>query len=313
MGRKLFFWIKAVLIAFIAMLLVRTFAFTSCTIPFSGMENSLYRGDCVIVNKWSYGLRTPLMAWFSYHRWGKCHVRKGDIAVFNNPCPANPQLPADKREVFISRCMGLPGDTLMLAFPQLDMTPSLILSPDYKSLYAYHKDNEDALLQAMRQLHIENNELVGFADSAFIRSFSHYEIYLLRQKMGQAVRFHSLQHTDKENIHPFVVPRKGMKIGIYPWNIRLIHDAINCHEHEKAEIKGDTLFINGHPATSYSFSDNYYWMVSNNAINRNDSRQFGFVPESHLIGKAVFVWFSKNPDAGWFDGYRWNRFFHLVK
>ena len=313
MGRKLFFWIKAILAAFIVAALVRTFAFTSCTIPFSGMENSLYRGDRIIVNKWSYGLRTPLVKWFGYHRWGKGNVRKGDIAVFNNPCPENPQTPVDRREVFISRCMGLPGDTLMLAFPQLDMTPGLILSPDYKSLYAYHKGKEDLLLQTMRQLGIHGNELVGFADSTFIRSFSHYEIYLLRQKLGQTVRFHPLQSTDKENIHPFVIPRKGMKVDVYPWNIRLMQDAIARHEGRKAEIKGDTLFIDSRPASSYSFSNDYYWMVSNNSLNRNDSRQFGFVPESHLIGRAAFVWFSKDPDAGWPGGCRWDRFLQSVK
>ena len=94
---------------------------------------------------------------------------------------------------------------------------------------------------------------------------------------------------------------------------RLMQDAIARHEGRKAEIKGDTLFVDGQPAASYSFSSNYYWMVSNNSVNRNDSRQFGFVPESHLIGKAAFVWLSKDPDAGWLGGYRWNRFLQPVK
>ena len=54
-------------------------------IPSSGMENSLYRGERILVNKWSYGLRLPFMAWLGYHRWGDKPVRKDDIIVFNNP------------------------------------------------------------------------------------------------------------------------------------------------------------------------------------------------------------------------------------
>ena len=103
--------LKAVLIAVALVLLIKVFAFTSCTIPSAGMENTLFRGERVIVNKWSYGLRLPLMAWTGYHRLAARPVRRGDILLFNNPAG---QGSIDRREVFINRCIGLPGDTLML-------------------------------------------------------------------------------------------------------------------------------------------------------------------------------------------------------
>lgn len=312
MNKGIYFWLKALVVAIAIVLLVKTFAFTSCTIPFSGMENSLYQGDRIIVNKWSYGLRTPFCSLFGYHRWAESQINKGDITVFNNPRPSKPNTSLDRREVFISRCIGLPGDTLMLD-NRLGVTSHAILNPDYKSLYAYPQEQEDCLLHVMKQLGIDNNMLVGFNEDGFIRSFSHYEIYLLRQELNGRFDFKPLQAHNNIDVHPFIIPKKGASIRVYPWNIRLLLDAIVRHEGRHAEIKGDTLYIEGHKAFSYLFTKDYYWMVSNNSINLNDSRLFGFVPQDHLIGKAALIWFSKDPEAELFEGYRWNRFFHTVK
>ena len=64
-------WIIAFAGAMVIVLLLRGFAFTSCLIPSAGMENSLFQGERILVNKWSYGLRVPYMSLFSYHRWDK--------------------------------------------------------------------------------------------------------------------------------------------------------------------------------------------------------------------------------------------------
>ncbi len=106
-------WIIALTGAIIIVLLLRGFAFTSCLIPSAGMENSLFRGERILVNKWSYGLRLPVMSLLSYHRWGERKIRKEDIVVFNNPAAVTEPV-IDKREVFISRCIGVPGDTLLV-------------------------------------------------------------------------------------------------------------------------------------------------------------------------------------------------------
>ena len=105
-------WIIALAGAIIIVLLLRSFVFTSCLIPSAGMENSLFRGERILVNKWSYGLRLPLMSLFSYHRWRERKVEKEDIVVFNNPASTT-QPVIDRREVFISRCAGVPGETLL--------------------------------------------------------------------------------------------------------------------------------------------------------------------------------------------------------
>lgn len=312
MNKGIYFWLKALVIAVIVVLLVKTFAFTSCTIPFSGMENSLYQGDRAIVNKWSYGLRTPFTSLFSYHRWADSPISKGDIVLFNNPNPLNPAVGIDNREVFISRCAGVAGDTLMLDH-QLTITSQEILNPDYKTLYTYPQEKEDTLLQVMKRMKIDNNELIGYNADGFIRSFSHYEVYLLKQELGNVIKFNSLHKQDDGRIHPFVIPGKDVSVRVYPWNVQLLKSTIIRHEGKEAETRGDTLVVEGKKVFSYVFTKDYYWMAANNSININDSRRFGLVPKDHVIGKASFIWFSKDPEAGLLDGYRWNRFFHTVK
>lgn len=312
MKKNFYFWMKALIAAVAVVLLIKVFAFASCTIPSSGMENSLYRGDRIIVNKWSYGFRTPLSSLFSYHRWGNSPVNRNDIVIFNNPHPVSPQTAIDNREVFVSRCVGVPGDTLMLD-SRLFVTSQEIISPDTKLLYAYPREKEDTLIHTLNKLGINNNELVGYNDAGFIRSLSHYEVYLLNQELGNTLELQPLQGTDNSNIHPFVIPGKGQSVRVYPWNVRLLRNTIVQHEGKNAEIKNDTLLIEGNKVFSYTFSKDYYWMASNNSINLSDSRLFGLVPKDHIIGKASFVWFSKDNEAGLFDGYRWNRFFQAVK
>ena len=312
MNKEFYFWLKTFIMAIVLVILIKTFAFTSCTIPFSGMENSLYQGDRVIVNKWSYGLRAPFTQLLSYHRWFDKPVRDGDIVIFNNPGSRSSQTSIEGREIFISRCAGTPGDTLMLD-KFLNITSQEILSPDYKSLYSYPQEKEDTLLQTMKRLGIDNNELIGYNEDGFIRNFSHYEIYLLRQELKREVPFKTLQTGDDGNSHPFVIPNKNASTRIYPWNVNLLCNTILRHEGRNATVKGDTLLIDGQKVFSYTFTKDYYWMASNNSINLNDSRLFGLVPKDHIIGKASLIWFSKDPEAGFFDGFRWNRFFHTVK
>lgn len=280
-------WIKAMLTAVVVVLLIKAFAFTSCTIPSTGMENSLYQGERVLVNKWSYGLRVPFSTW----RWLEKPVGKGDIVLFNNPNPRSPQTAVGNRELFISRCVGVPGDTLMLN-EELLVTDEQVLSPDSKSLYVYPHGQEDAVLDAMQAVNIKGNQLVGYTEGKYIRSFSHYEYYLLRQKLAGEVNLVPLYRKDISKSHPLVIPAKGKSVKVYPWNVTLLCNTIVRHEGKQASVKGDTLYVSGKPVQTYTFSKNYYWMASNNPVNLCDSRLFGLVPDDHLIGKAWRIWFS---------------------
>ena len=301
--------LKAVLIAAALVVLIKVFAFTSCTIPSTGMENSLLRGERVIVNKWSYGLRLPLMGMTGYHRLAARGVERGDIVLFNNPAGKGT---IDRRELFINRCIGLPGDTLMLN-GQLIQTRDQVLSPDSKLVYAYPGEQEDLVVEAMRRVGIGDNKLVGFDRGDFLRSFSHYEIYLMRQELRGQVTFRSLQTDTADGVHPFVVPARGRAVKVYPWNAKLLCNTIVQHEGRQARLQGDTLWVDGRRVTSYTFTKDYHWVASNNSVSLCDSRLFGFVPDNHIIGRASLIWFSKDTEEPFWHGFRWKRFFRLVQ
>ena len=312
MNIRKFKWILAFAGAIVIVLLLRGFAFTSCLIPSTGMENSIFQGERILVNKWSYGLRVPFMSLFSYHRWCESPVRRQDIVVFNNPAGIR-QPVIDRREIYISRCIGTPGDTLLVDSLFSVSSPEAQFNPDKKRLYTYPASKENLITSLIRTLSITNDGLMGSDDSTHVRSFSRYEYYLLEQAIGDRNWIRPLTEKQDKELKPLIVPSKGKALRVYPWNITLMRNTLVMHEGKQAEIKNDTLYIDGKPTQHCFFTKDYYWMASNNSVNLSDSRLFGFVPQDHMIGKASLIWFSKEKGTGILDGYRWNRFFQSVK
>lgn len=97
-----------------------------------------------------------------------------------------------------------------------------------------------------------------------------------------------------EALRPLIVPGKGKPVRVYPWNRTLLRNTLVLHENKQAEIKNDTLYIDGKPVQHCYFTKDYYWVGANNSINLSDSRLFGFVPKDHIIGKASLIWFPKD-------------------
>lgn len=253
------------------------------------MENAIYRGEGILVNKWSYGLRLPFPSWFGYHRIGYCRIGKGDIVLFNNPGRSQQTAGIERRDVFIGRCIGLAGDTLFLN-RELSDTASRIYIPDSKELYAYPAQQEKLVEALIKETNIGRNTLVSCMDGGYyVRSFSHYEYYLLSQKAGNRIQFTALNRQHSE-VHPFIVPRKGQTVAVRPWNAVLLYNTLLLHEHRRVRLQGDTLLMDGKAIRAYTFSKNYYWMAANNPVNLSDSRLFGFVPEDHIIGQAWRIW-----------------------
>ena len=84
-------------------------------------------------------------------------------------------------------------------------------------------------------------------------------------------------------------------------------------DNESVEIIGDKLKVNGTLVSEYTFKKDYYFMMGDNRHNTDDSRFWGFVPEDHIIGKAVMIWFSFDKYGTFFNKIRWKRFFKLIK
>jgi signal peptidase I len=112
---------------------------------------------------------------------------------------------------------------------------------------------------------------------------------------------------------PVTIPQKGMTITLNETNLKFYERAITVFEGNTIEKTNTGYLLNGQVATKYTFKMDYYWMMGDNRHNSADSRFWGFVPEDHVVGKAVFVWFSWNKDLTWFSKIRWDKLFRIVK
>ena len=88
--------------------------------------------------------------------------------------------------------------------------------------------------------------------------------------------------------------------------------AIELYKENKVQIQGAKVLINGKEATSYTFKMDYYFMMGDNRHNSLDSRFWGYVPEDHVVGKAVFIWFSTDKDKSFLSKIRWSRLFRFI-
>lgn len=286
-GKQWKTWLKVCLIPLVLVGVTRGCLLTTCIIPHAGMENSLYEGEGILVSKWSYGFRMPFPSFFGYHRLLRKPIRQGDIILFNSPLPENTAF--EDNPLYISRCIGIPGDTLWLNAELIEVHDRWD-TKHVKALYAYPMQYETEMRQLLQRFGWDDNQLAGYTpDSNYIRSFSPEERGRLLHAIQNRWPLKPLnQYT--QAVLPYVIPQKGKAIRVEKWNLPMLSNALRLHEHRHVTVKGDSLWVDGRWARQVVFSQNYYWMASNDPMSLNDSRLFGLVPERHLIGKAWKVW-----------------------
>ena len=115
-----------------------------------------------------------------------------------------------------------------------------------------------------------------------------------------------------DNFGPLSIPAKGTTVSLDSQNIFLYKRIIENYENNSLEIIDDKIYINGNLSDSYTFQMNYYWMMGDNRHNSLDSRYWGFVPEDHVVGKALFIWMSWDKNKKGINKVRWNRLFNAI-
>lgn len=259
--------------------------------------------------------------------------------------------PVDKRENYVKRCVGLPGDSLSVRNNQVYINGEAAQNPKNMQLN-YFVETETPLTETMfRNWGVSRDDympygqpctvtdpetlsFLGFQPNANGAYNLVYRFPMTEAMVAQVKKLPSIKKVivepeiiggtmyypvdydngwTRDNYGPIWIPKRGATIELTPENLALYRRCIKNYEHNELEEKDGVVYINGEKATTYTFQYDYYWMMGDNRHNSADSRSWGFVPEDHIVGKPIMIWLSLDKDRSLFDGgIRWNRLFRWV-
>ena len=233
--------------------------------------------------------------------------------------------PVDKRENYIKRCVGLPGDTIRIVDAEV-LVNGLPQQPVPQRQFLYVAETDSPISRYA----LEN---LGITECS--REGGRYHLMLTEETAAELERLDNVLSVRKyiaripgdevfphdgryawtpDNYGPVWIPRKGATIDLNVGNLPLYRRIIETYEgHELLVTDEGRILIDGAEADSYTFGMDYYWMMGDNRHNSADSRFWGFVPEDHIVGKASFVWLSLDPAKSFPANIRWRRMFRAVK
>ena len=234
--------------------------------------------------------------------------------------------PTDRRENYVKRCVGLPGQTLQIKNRIVYLNGKANKEPDNVQYTYKMKLKGEFPIDLADELGITNEDLLMYNQSGVIPlTKKAYMALKANRKLVESISINTdATYGDlyplniytgwtRDNYGPVWIPKKGESIALTLKNLPVYERCIKVYEGNDLKVdNAGRIFINGKQAKSYTFKLDYYWMMGDNRHNSLDSRYWGFVPEDHIVGKPIFIWWSHSPDHPGFSGIRWNRLFTFV-
>jgi signal peptidase I len=288
-----------------------------------------------------------------YRLPGFSSVKQGDAVVFNVPnFEEDGDAPVDLRTFYVKRCVATPGDVLEVRDQQVIVNGKAMENPVRMQHPIFMKTKENLEEKFFEAYGIRNSPDASY-DSADWLPLAEpdsqnvlwgYKMNTSKAMMEeiQALPFNktfdtnlfkdpkgvtfidifphdtTLYKWNRDFYGPLKVPAKGLTVPMTPGNVALYREAIQKYEGNKNVVmNGYQISIDGKAITSYTFKQDYYFMMGDNRHNSADSRFWGFVPSDHIVGKAFFVWMSIDANKSLFswkfwEVIRWNRLFRFV-
>ena len=238
--------------------------------------------------------------------------------------------PVDKRENYIKRCIGIGGDIISMKNGMVSVNgkPEKLVGTGQMTYEAVFKTT-DINYEVFEAMGFNVQEDIGQVGNTFYFTATEdmmnevkkldfvQSVKLLVKPEGEVETdvfpFDPNRKWNVDNFGPFRIPKKGWTVTLDSTTVPLYERSIRIYEGNKFEKSGDGWLINGQPATTYTFKMDYYWMMGDNRHKSLDSRYWGFVPEDHIVGKALFIWMSYNTNGSFFSKIRWNRLLSGIK
>ena len=233
--------------------------------------------------------------------------------------------PADRRENYVKRCVGLPGQTLQIKNHIIYLDGKANKEPENVQYTYYVRLKQSLPEELMEELGISMEDLTSLNTVGYLPLTKHaVEVLQGRKDLVEMIKLNTdandleiyplngNKHWTRDNYGPVWIPKKGEKIALTMDNIAVYERPIKVYEDNDLKIKDGKILINGQEAKEYTFKMDYYWMMGDNRHNSADSRYWGFVPEDHIVGKPIFIWWSSDPDRHGISGVRWSRLGRIV-
>lgn len=290
----------------------------------------------------------PVLKTKSYSKWPMLpylrlpafqKIKQNDIVVFNWPVDTVEQFfrktdrkirkPIDKKSNYVKRCVGIPGDSIELRDGYVYVNGEKNVLPERARLqFFYEADTEGKQLSVttlQNRYHVREggtlpngNYILNLSDEDAALLAKNPTVKRLDRKInpkGQSENVFpnvSTLNWNKDNYGPIYIPQEGATVELNLQSLPFYKKIIKEYEKNDLKVVDGKIMINGIEASSYTFKQNYYWMMGDNRHNSEDSRYWGFVPFDHVVGKPVFIWFSWNSDGKGLDKIRWERLFTTV-
>jgi len=237
--------------------------------------------------------------------------------------------PVDKQENYIKRCVGIPGNTIQVIAGILYVNGKQqadVTTRQYN--YIIQTNGTDINDRVFDELDISIADRHEVQAGVYIIPLSTEKAAKLKElpnvmrivknlrskgeKADYIFPHDRLYNWNEDFFGPLYIPKHGVAIELNTNVLPLYRRAIETYEHNKIDVKGKDIYINGKIAKTYTFKMDYYWMMGDNRHNSADSRFWGFVPEDHVVGKAAFIWMSMDADKSFPANIRWSRLFRFV-
>ncbi len=322
-------------------LLVGDFLFVSkfhygARIPMTVIAAPMVHDSLPLIKAKSY-LNSPHLPYFRLPGFEK--IKRNEIVVFNWPVDTvrffrdhskiHIDKPIDKKSNYVKRCVGIPGDSLEIKEGYVYINGKRTVLPDRALPQYMHKvvtDGQQLSAASLKRYNVTEGHFAGdyymlnltdenaakLKANPIVKSITKQIVPKGTYERG--VFPHNKQYAwSIDNYGPIYIPEAGKTVELNAKSLPFYKRIIEVYENNNLTTNGDEIFINGKLATTYTFKQDYYWMMGDNRHNSEDARYWGYVPFDHVVGKPVFIWFSWDSNGeGIAQKIRWERLFTTV-